>query len=237
MAKHSKDCPFTLAEISEFQSMLYNVNTSHKCCNVPSISWYKGYSNFQLNKMEKKSKIDVMHLMIIDRCDHSCKLCCNKKYDISKIPFPTIEDLCSINTLCFTGGEPFLLDRDLDEIAKKFKTEYQNIDKIYVYTSGTALSANFPATLKYIDGVNIAPKNKMDWAMIGNLTCNVRKNEADILSKLKNNRLYVFKDQLKFFEAYKEIPQKLNLQVIHRVWDKEFNTPNNEVFRRLPFLD
>lgn len=236
--KLNKDCPFTLDEISEFQSMLYNVNTSHKCCNVPSISWYKGYSNNQLKNMKENiNKVDVMHLMLLERCDHSCKLCCNKKYDISKIPLPTTEELNAINTLCFTGGEPFLLEQDLDQMAKRFKENYQNIEKIYVYTSGTALSANFPSTLNYIDGVNIAPKNKMDWAMMESLTHGIRKKEAKTLLKLNDNRLYVFKDQLKYFEQHKEIPQKLNLQVIHRVWNKEFNTPENEIFRRIPFLD
>lgn len=234
----NKDCPFTLDEISEFQSMLYNVNTSHKCSNVPSISWYKGYSHNQFKNMkEKNKKVDVMHLMILDQCDHSCKWCCNKKYDIHKIPLPTTEELSIINTLCFTGGEPFLLDQDLDHLARQFKRNYPNIKKIYVYTSGTALSANFPNTLDYIDGVNICPKNKMDWAMIDNITYEIRKKEAETLSKLNDNRLYVFKDQLKYFEQYKAIPQKLNLQVSHRVWNKEFYTPDNEIFRRIPFLD
>lgn len=37
--KVHKDCPFTREEILEIKSMLYNVNTSHHCCNPAPVHW------------------------------------------------------------------------------------------------------------------------------------------------------------------------------------------------------
>lgn len=45
--KVHKDCPFTREEILEIKAMLYNVNTSHHCCNPAPISWAVGYQEYE----------------------------------------------------------------------------------------------------------------------------------------------------------------------------------------------
>lgn len=46
-----------------------------------------------------------------------------------------------------------------------------------------------------------------------------------------------FKEHVDLFENnYKYIAKKLNLNVLYRTWDKEFKTPDNEIFRRLPIF-
>lgn len=40
--------------------------------------------------------IDTMHLFVTNKCTNNCPLCCNKNYDIEKIPLPTEEELGSI---------------------------------------------------------------------------------------------------------------------------------------------
>ena len=179
----------------------------------------------------KNSVIEVMHLMILSKCDHSCELCCNKLYNIDELPVATVDELKTISTLCITGGEPFMSGINIDQLARRAKKQFPNIKKVYVYTSGSALlGTSSRQTFDYIDGVNIAPKNKHDWMSLGSLTSG--------LSSLKENRLYVFKDQIDEFNNHKQIAKLLNLTVIYRVWDKEFNTPDSEIFRRLPiFLD
>jgi len=52
-------------------------------------------------------KVDTMHLFITKRCTNDCPLCCNKNYDIEKVPLPTEEELSSVSTVCLTGGDPF----------------------------------------------------------------------------------------------------------------------------------
>lgn len=37
--KVHKDCPFTREQILEMKAMLYNVNTSHHCCNPAPVHW------------------------------------------------------------------------------------------------------------------------------------------------------------------------------------------------------
>lgn len=53
----------------------------------------------------EKVKPEIMHLMVLSRCNYNCELCCNKLYDIDKIPVATVEELKTIHTLCITGGE------------------------------------------------------------------------------------------------------------------------------------
>lgn len=184
----------------------------------------------------KNSMIEVMHLMILNKCDHSCELCCNKLYDIDKLPVATTDELKTISTLCITGGEPFMSGINIDQLARRAKKQFPNIKKVYVYTSGSALLRTFSyQTFDYIDGVNIAPKNNHDWK---SLEFFIYNHDFSRLSSLKENRLYVFKDQVDEFNNHKQIVNLLNLTVIYRVWDKEFNTPDSEIFRRLPiFLD
>lgn len=37
--KVHNDCPFTREQILEMKAMLYNVNTSHHCCNPAPVHW------------------------------------------------------------------------------------------------------------------------------------------------------------------------------------------------------
>lgn len=184
--------------------------------------------------------IEVMHLMILNKCDHNCKLCCNKLYSIDELPVATVEELKTINTLCITGGEPFMSGINIDELAKKAKKQFPNIKKVYVYTSGSALWETLnKQTFDYIDGVNFAPKNNNDWDALESIIYIYYNHlNPDLgLPGLKENRLYVFKDQVNDFKNYyKQIPESLNLEVIYRVWDKEFKTPDSEIFRRLPIF-
>ncbi len=189
--------------------------------------------------MEQKVIPEIMHLMILSKCDHACKLCCNTLYVIDKIPVATVEELKTVHTLCITGGEPFETRIELDKFAFQIKEQYGNIEHIYVYTSGgRGFTANIPNLgFDIFDGVNFAPKNSCDFEA---LAAFVKFADNNILTSLRSrpsNRLYIFKDQTKIFEEkYKYLADVLNLNVIYRTWDKEFKTPNNEIFRRLPIF-
>ena len=80
----------------------------------------------------------IIHLYMLDECKHKCKFCCNKQYDCSAIPVVTVDELKYADTVCLTGGEPFLLDNVCD-FAEKIKTQYPNIKTIYVYSCGDSL--------------------------------------------------------------------------------------------------
>lgn len=179
-------------------------------------------------------KPEVMHLMILDKCDKDCKYCCNKLYDIDKIPVATVEELKQVHTVCITGGEPFFSDIDISSLALYIKGSYPNVKSVYVYTSGMALSAKVQHIAPFLDGINIAPKSAVDWRCLEMIA--EHYDHAKKVAALKSNRLYVFRDQIPMFNKHKSVAEKLNLEVIYRKWDKKFNTPSNEIFRRVPIF-
>jgi len=186
---------------------------------------------------ERKVKPEIMHLMILSKCNYKCELCCNKLYDIEKIPVATVKELKTIHTLCITGGEPFMASIDLDDFAHSVKNDFPNIENIFVYTSGLILMYRLPHIFSYIDGLSISPKSMKDWLALEKIANSTSRDYLNNISRLPSNRLYVFKEQVPFFEKrFKPIAKKLNLNVLYRTWDKEFKTPDNEIFRRLPIL-
>lgn len=54
--KVHKDCPFTREEILEIKSMLYNVNTSHHCCNPAPVHWGVAAQEYEQLQAMKGSK-------------------------------------------------------------------------------------------------------------------------------------------------------------------------------------
>lgn len=186
---------------------------------------------------KEKSKPEIMHLMVLSKCNYNCELCCNKLYDIDKIPVATVEELKTIHTLCITGGEPFMASINLDDFARSVKDGFPNVKNIFVYTSGVMLLYNLPQIFSYIDGLSICPKSMKDWFALDKITYSTSRDYLNNISKLSSNRLYVFKEQVALFEGrFKHIAEILNLNVLYRTWDKEFKTPDNEIFRRLPIL-
>ena len=125
----------------------------------------KDYFN---GKTEDDKKI--IHLYMLNKCTHHCKLCCNKEYSVDSIPVVTVEELKNAEVVCLTGGEPFLLDGICD-FAGKIKEQYPNIKQIYVYTCGDSLLSWLEKgnVLHDIDGVNISPKNKYDSECVNTL--------------------------------------------------------------------
>lgn len=185
----------------------------------------------------EKAKPEIMHLMILSKCNYNCELCCNKLYDIDKIPVATVEELKTIHTLCITGGEPFMSNINLDDFARSVKDGFPNIKNIFVYTSGTMLLYNLPQIFSYIDGLSISPKSMKDWLALDKIANSSSRDYLNNIPKLSSNRLYVFKEQVALFEGrFKHVAEMLNLNVIYRTWDKEFKTPENEIFRRLPIF-
>lgn len=180
-----------------------------------------------------------MHLMINKECDHNCPLCCNKLYDIDKIPVATVEELSTVETVCITGGEPFMALIDINKLAGRIRKQYPNVINIFVYTSGNVLISRYTMSLKNFSGVNIAPKTEKDWKAIEDYLGDTLFRKDPLVSSLKElkmNRLYVFKDQVDNFEKYKHLAEDYHLEVVYRKWDKEFKTPEDEIFRRLPIF-
>ena len=171
----------------------------------------------------------VIHLYMVNTCTHHCKLCCNKQYDINEIPVVTVEELKYADTVCLTGGEPFLLD-GVCNFAEKIKMQYPSIKYIYVYTCGDSLLKYLKHNkLHHIDGVNISPKNRYDAECVNDI---FRYYKDDIVS-LWSNRLYLFPNVRELVSTYDIRCESVD--IIHREWQEEFK-PVSGIFRRLPIL-
>lgn len=181
-----------------------------------------------------ENKIKEIHLFLLEKCDHACELCCNKQYEINKIPVITVDELKQAETILFTGGEPFLIGNELTGLARRIKTQYSNIKNIYVYTSGPALLDYLEDdnNLHYLDGVSIAPKNKYDVECLEALFLKYNRG----LNSLRSNRIYMFpefKDKIE--DLYNSTSELSHIELIDRKWQETFE-PGPGVFRRLPIL-
>ena len=179
---------------------------------------------------------NIIHLYIISECGKKCPMCCNKLYDIEALPVVTVAELKSADTVCLTGGDPFLYN-ELYKFIDMLREQYPDIKNLYAYTSGYALYSYFDRNwilFGELDGVSIAPKDVNDWISLRNTL----KNEVfnNILSSKKSNRLMIFDNQKANFEKFLKDTDLSMFTILGRTWDKEFNTPENEIFRRLPIL-
>lgn len=187
--------------------------------------------------------VDTMHLFVTNKCTNNCPLCCNNNYDIEKVPLPTEEELSSVSTVCLTGGDPFLLGERLDKIVNALRSR-KNIKNIYVFTSGYAclLYLRKFEKLPNIDGVTFSPKSEKDYDAIWEFIDNHRID----FTNLSSNRLYLFINKFDdcnytldnsalylIGDAY----EYLYCQVFFRIWVENFNSPENEIFRRLENYD
>ena len=167
-------------------------------------------------------------------------MCCNKLYDIEKIPVVTVDLLKSVETVCLTGGEPFGIDADLFEsFCKRLRYQFPNIRNLYIYTSGyeigerTAVAQRLTnKNRKLVNGINIAPKDFKDWVGFQK----VLNAYPSVFDERSSNRLYIFKEMRPVFDSMGLDLSRTSIQVIDRQWEKSFNTPDNEHFARLPIL-
>ena len=80
----------------------------------------------------------VLHLMVNNVCNNNCPLCCNKQYNVDEIQIVTVEELKQTETICITGGEPFL-SPNLTNFIFNLIIQYTNIKNLYIYTSGECI--------------------------------------------------------------------------------------------------
>lgn len=181
----------------------------------------------------------VLHLFITNKCRHNCPLCCNKLYKIDEIPVVTVELLKSVETVCLTGGEPFSINPTiLADFINKLRRSYRNIKNLYIYGSGREVQMNLIEVKRLltddmlINGINLAPKDFEDWMRVSLLL----RGLPSFFSVERSCRLYVFKGMENVANMVMSDINNVHIDVINRQWIKEFKTPDNEHFARLPIL-
>ncbi len=193
-------------------------------------------------------KPKVAHIIVTDKCGHNCPMCCNKNYDIHAIPNITMEELESVETICLTGGEPFM-SKDLDMFVEKLRPFAK---KIYVYASGKELDLYWHKYnhLPRIDGLSLSPKDAEDVMSILSL---LKSDFAyELLRKnINSNRLYLMLSEcnptnykldigrvaLFSLQTVAFLFDLLHFDVFFRTWKDEIVSPEGEIFRNISFKE
>ena len=166
----------------------------------------------------------TMHVMITTLCNRNCKYCCNKGYSLDEIPTATVDDFNKSTYVCLTGGEPFSFTNP-NEYAKKIKTMYPHIQKVWVYSNAIELRdylRKYPnAKLDYLDGISCSIKVPADIAAFNELLNDER------ITNLHDNLCYVFENLVDTNNHFG------NFRMIDRKWQVEFIPADNSIFRRL----
>lgn len=176
-----------------------------------------------LNEKNEETK-KVIHLMITDKCNRNCPDCCNKQYDVSKIPVVTSDELLDAEQIYLTGGEPFAF-ADPVEKAFQLRNLFPNIEKVIVYTNAYELAQYLENDnpLVFIDGLTISIKDKRDKEAFENVISKSLK-----VLQLKSNRLYVFK-------GFEDVECPSEFEKFSREWQKDFVAAQGSIFRRTAF--
>lgn len=178
----------------------------------------------KLNEKTPKTE-KIIHIMVTSLCGRNCKHCCNKQYDLNGIPYVTDEELRTADTICITGGEPFLFANP-PEIAKYYKKRYKNIKNVFVYTNakelGDYLLNNPYIDMDWIDGVSVSIKDWRDDEAFNNTVVTDSR-----IRGMSSNRLYLFDDITLNLAVISQF-----FQIMSRKWQKDFVPADNSIFRR-----
>lgn len=202
----------------------------------------------RLYKDEENADHTIIHLMVNSKCTNRCKNCCNNQYNLDKVPVVTVEELQNAKVVLLTGGEPFLL-ADIHDFVKSLRWQYQNIEKLYIYTSGYTMYKTRDKWLcygdfgLYVDGINFSPKCNGDEKAIKKLF-----DDTDarlFLFHNMSNRIILMDyegkttDDDEFIQSLNcsDVSPSAKFSIENRAFQKKFQ-PNGGVWRRLPiFLD
>lgn len=160
-----------------------------------------------------------LRLLITKECDKHCRGCCNKQWDLDKLP--VCKSYKGYDEIMITGGEP-LLDPLLVERVIENISSTNHKAKIILYTGNPFLLACFAVSIPEISlyGITLTLHNNLDAKIF-------RMFEDKIEIEGASLRLNVFKG-VKIPTLYNPGNVKDNI-----TWIKNCPLPKNEIFMRL----
>lgn len=161
-----------------------------------------------------------LRLLLWPDCNRSCPGCCNKQWDLDKLP--RVSSYEGYDEILLTGGEPMLYPERLQDIIRHIRMCAPRA-KIIVYTAATDC-IDLVFILAMVDGMTITLHDKHDVTFIKRFISRVPTWEL----KLRSVRLNVFKGI-----SIKDIDIS-NISVKTGItWIKKCPLPEGEVFMRL----
>lgn len=173
------------------------------------------------------SKNKKLRLLVTAQCPHNCPMCCNKQFDLMKLP---VVNRLDYDEVMITGGEPLIYPFGVRELVKGMRLLCPTSTKFYLYTS-VADPYRFLNVLDMVDGVVLTPHNQQD--VVALWTLNKFLLSRPVLTQNKSLRLCLFSD------IREMLPPEMDLslwKIKNIEWKEDCPVPAGEDFCRLPNL-
>lgn len=159
-----------------------------------------------------------LRLLVTSFCPRNCEGCCNKDYDLAKLP--VVRDLNAYNEVILTGGEPLLFVDEVVSLVKELHWRRGGA-KVYVYTALLNKPERIARVLDVVDGVTITAHDPEDAMLLPEVYAAVGERPD------KSIRLNVFRGV--------DAPPPPSGWIVKSdiTWIKNCPLPADEVFMRL----
>jgi len=158
-----------------------------------------------------------LRLLLSKQCNRNCEGCCNKDFDLDKLPVVT--DYSGYDEIILTGGEPMLRPNFIREMVRRIRK--QTLVPIYLYTAKVDRLQSALAVLGIIDGICVTLHEQSDVEAFHKL-----ENAIDY-SLGKSLRVNIFKG-VKIFIDHLQWKVKSGIE-----WIKNCPLPKDEIFARV----
>lgn len=171
----------------------------------------------------------TLRLLVTNKCSRNCPKCCNKQFNLDKIPIVTSY---SYREICITGGEPLLQQPKIQGSLRYLIYDIRQASpetKIFIYT---AEPLGVYEILAIVDGITITLHDKRGLQEF--LILN-----RDLLSLKSANLLPDISLILKIFKEI-TLPKNIDLSIWkikdNLIWIDDCPLPEDEDFKRLENL-
>lgn len=168
-----------------------------------------------------------LRLLFTPDCNRNCKKCCNKDWDLEKLP--KVTSFYQYDEIIITGGEPLLYPERLIGFLQAVRLV--SSAKIYLYTAITVRERTFKPiydVIQHVDGVSITLHNQNDVNNLYHVVYSI-KNDALTAKAFMNKsiRLNVFKGiDISIIDTF-------DWTIKYIEWKDDCPLPANEEFKRL----
>lgn len=170
-----------------------------------------------------------LRLLVTSQCHRNCALCCNKSFDLNKLP---VVEHFDYEEIMITGGEPALVCKQVQELEISIKTlafaKGVKPPKIYVYTAMPDRNM-FIQMLSHSDGIVLTLHDEHS------LPAFIELNDWLIEHAY---RIVRYSLRLKIFDK-SILPKDVDLSLWHKEetkWIENCPLPEGEDFRRIKSL-
>jgi organic radical activating enzyme len=160
-----------------------------------------------------------LRLLLFEDCDRNCKGCCNKQWDLKRLPVCTTYK--GYDQIILTGGEPMLNPNLINKVIDQIRSANKSC-KIILYTAKVDNYEVMYQLIEKLDGITVTLHEAMDIASFN------RFNDYIYCKNVngKSLRLNVFRE-VGPIQIYMLWETKKNIE-----WIEDCPLPKDEIFMR-----